>query len=110
MKNKNIKDGLKNLYAASEDEYQREILNMQQPEEWGTDCQIAAAAHLLQLSILCFSQYSDSGQYHIQQFPPHFPNNQDCNRKCLHETLYLVNNSGSHYDLATVSELQDVEP
>jgi len=62
MKNENIKHGLKNLYATSDDDYQRQILNMQQPGQWGTDCQIVAAAHLLQLSILCFSQYSDSGQ------------------------------------------------
>ena len=77
MLDDSITDGLQNLYARNNDEYQRQLQDMEQPGEWGTDCQIAAAAHLFQLSILCFSQYSESGQYHFQHFPPHFPINQD---------------------------------
>jgi len=96
-----IKDGLQNLYARNSDEFRRQARSMQQPGEWGEDCQIAAAAHLFQLSILYFSQYGQSGQYRIQHFPPHFSYQQDCTTNCHHETLYLIN-SGSHYDPATV--------
>jgi len=109
MLDESIKDGLQNMYASNSDEYHRQLQNMQQPGEWGTDCQTAAAAHLFQISILCFSQYTESGHYRIQHFPPHFPFSHDCNSNCLHETLYLVNNSSTHYDLGTVSEIPDVE-
>lgn len=46
---------------------------IQQSGEWGTDCQIAAAAHLLQVSILCLSRYSALGEYQIQHVSPLLP-------------------------------------
>jgi len=79
------------------------------PGEWGTDAEIAAAAHLLNVSILCFSKHSAHGDYQLQHFAPHFTTNRDCNNDCHHQTLYLVNEKGSHYELATVMTVDNTD-
>jgi len=104
-----IKDDLRNIYMGSDEEYNNHLLKMQESGEWGTDCEIVAAAHMLEISILCYSQYDTFGQYRFQQFSPHFLLTRDCTYECNHETLYLINTSGSHYELATVTPLPILE-
>jgi len=78
------------------------ILSMQEPGEWGTEEEIVTAAHLLQCSIVCFSQYNTNDQYCLQHFPPHFINFTHCTKSCKHKTIYLIN-SGLHYESAVVT-------
>jgi len=68
------------------------------PERRLSDCSCCTSVPTVNL---CFSQYGQSGQYHIQHFPHHFSYQQDCTMNCHHETLYLIT-SGNHYDLATI--------
>ena len=60
-----IKDELQKLYARSAEEYRKHVDRMCIPGEWGTDAEIAAAAHLLNVSILCFSKHSAHGDYQL---------------------------------------------
>jgi len=58
--------------------YVNHILSMQEPGEWGTEQEIVTAAHLLQCSIVCFSQYNSDDEYCLQHFPPHFIDSTHC--------------------------------
>jgi len=77
---------------------------MQKSGEWGTETEIIAAAHLFKCAILCFSKYS-SKDLCLQQFSPHFldSDSQSCSQSCSHQSLYLVNRYGAHYELAVVT-------
>jgi hypothetical protein len=81
--------------------YEDHLTNMQQLGTWGTEQEIIAAANLFDCSILCFSRYNDN-QYCLQHFPPHFATDPTCSHTCHHNSLYLVNSSGFHYNFATV--------
>jgi len=86
------------------------LINMAKPGIWGTDQEIAAAAHLFDCSIVCFSKYSNR-QFCLQHFPPHFISSAQCTSTCNHKTIYLINSSGTHYESAavTITETQDEE-
>jgi len=98
------------MYTGSNIEYQQYLLSMQNDGEWETDLEIAAAARLLQCSIVCYQQYDTNRQYVFQHFAPHYAETTDCSNQCFHNnTLYLVNTSGEHYDLATVTDRLNLE-
>jgi len=84
---------------ADTDSYLDHVEQMTQNGTWGTENEIIAAAHLLSCSIVCLAKYN---KYHLQHFPPHFLLNSQCNSSCHHQTLYLINSTGSHYDLAII--------
>jgi hypothetical protein len=50
---------------------QQHVLQMAKVGIWGTEHEIVTAAHLLECSIICVSDYG--GQVAMQQFAPHFP-------------------------------------
>jgi len=77
--------------------------NMEKAGVWGTDKEIAAAAHLFKCSIICYSRYSPTGNFCLQQFSPHFTTMAICNNTCHHPSIYLINSSGSHYETATIT-------
>ena len=87
-----------------DDAYTRHLQKMQKSGEWGTETEIIAAAHLFKCAILCFSKYS-SKDLCLQQFSPHFldSDSQSCSQSCSHQSLYLVNRYGAHYELAVVT-------
>lgn len=82
--------------------YSAHLEFMQQEREWGTEQEIVAAANLFDSSILCISKYNAAGDYCIQHFSPHFASSIECTSACHHQSLYLLNNSGNHYQLLTV--------
>jgi len=77
------------------------VTQMQKEGQWGTEQEIAAAAHLFDCSIMCLSTYTH-GQLSLQHFSPHFIDSIDCTSSCNHKTIYIVNTSGTHYESATV--------
>ena len=83
-------------------DYHNYLVEMQKPGTWGTDQEIVAAAHLLNCSILCLSRYGTSNRYCLQHIPPHFAEMSSCNMQCRHESMYLINSSGTHYETAVV--------
>jgi len=110
LQHSDICEQLRTMYTGSDIEYQQYLLSMQNNGEWGTDLEIAAAAHLLQCSIVCYQQYDTNGQYVFQHFAPHYAETTDCSDQCCHNaTLYLVNTSGVHYDLAIVTDRLNLE-
>jgi len=88
--------------------YTQHLQKMQQSEEWGTESEIIAAAHLFQYSIFCFSRYNRT-KVCLQMFSPHFLDSQICSPLCCHHSLYLVNTSGAHYELASVTVQPAIE-
>ena len=102
-------DEMRAMFAGNDEEYQRHLTSMQTPGEWGTEQEIVAAAHLFNCSIMCLSQYGQTGEFCLHHFPPHFASQRQCTNNCHHQSMYLVNSSGSHYDLALISVEQDVE-
>ena len=88
--------------------YHDYLHRMQTDGEWGTDKEIIAAAHLFKCCIVCLTRYNNTTQLCLQHFPPHFAASQTCTNMCKHDTLYLINNTGAHYNLATVV-VNDVE-
>lgn len=97
-----------NRFGEQQQSYENHLLHMQNAGVWGTEQEIIAAAHLFDCSLVCMSQYGSSWKFCLQHFPPHFAQSQTCNNTCRHNTLYLVNNSNVHYDLATV-HIDDAE-
>jgi len=95
-----IREHMENIYLASnhQESYDSYVRKMQQFGEWGTDQEIVAAANLFDCSIVC---YSGEGA-RLQHFPPHFLHNVTCT-DCKHSTIMLVNQSGRHYEYATVN-------
>ena len=89
----------------SAERYNSHLLIMQESGEWGTEKEIITAAHMLECSIVCFSKYNTDNKYCLQYFPPHFIDSTDCTDGCQHKTIYLINNSGMHYECATVVKL-----
>jgi len=77
---------------------------MQESGEWGTEEEIATAAHQLECSIVCSSRYNASNDMCLQHFPPHFIDSTTCTSACNHQTIYLVNSSGMQYYTAVVKE------
>ena len=91
--------------------YEQHVIKMQDDGEWGTDIEIIAAANLFECSIICFSRLNPASRSSpglLQHFPPHFADSVTCTSHCKHVTLFLINESGTHYNLATVSA-DDVE-
>jgi hypothetical protein len=84
------------------------LAQMQNDAVWGTEHEIIAAAHLFNISIICYSKYNNK-QFCLQHFAPHFLSSGTCDNTCNHATLYLINSSGVHYNLATVSLLNQFE-
>jgi OTU-like cysteine protease len=76
---------------------------------WGTDQEIVAASHLFNCSILCCSRYGDTNELCIQHIPPHFSTSVTCFNDCHHKSLYLINVTGNHYDLALVQPSSNLE-
>ena len=103
-------DEMRAMFAGSDEEYQQHLTAMQTLGEWGTEQEIVAAAHLFNCSIMCLSPYGQTGEFCVQHFPPHFASQRQCTDSCHHQSMYLVNSSGSHYNLALVSVAPDVEP
>jgi len=88
--------------------YQNHLCDMQQDGTWGTEQEIVAAANLFDVSVFCYCKYN-SKQYCIQHFPPHFAINAECTSSCNHKTVYLINNSGNHYNPAVVYVVRGTE-
>jgi len=78
------------------------LLNMEQTGVWGTEQEIAAAAHLFDCSIICYSTYSFAN-FCLQHFSPHFITTANCDNNCHHQTIYLINSTGFHYEAATIT-------
>lgn len=112
MKDAAVEEAYRNLFAtrnARNDTYTDHLIKMQQTGEWGTEQEIAAAAHLFDCAVLCYSRYSANGEYCLQVFTPHFATSPTCTTSCKHSSLYLVNRSGNHYELAIVQSKQLLE-
>lgn len=88
--------------------YVNHLAAMQQPGEWGTEQEIVAAANLFNISIICYSKYANR-QFCLQHFSPHFATDPACTSACSHQTLFLVNSSGQHYNFAAVNLDDDTE-
>jgi len=88
--------------------YSEHLAAMQQNGEWGTEHEIIAAAHLFNCSIVCYSRYN-SRDFCLQHFPPHYVTTPTCTSGCKHHTVYIVNSSGNHYNMATVTLINDTE-
>lgn len=93
-----VAEKLERMFATGEYSH---ALSMQEDGQLATEHEIAAAAHLLQCSIVCFSSYSGN-QFCLQQFSPHFIDLTQCEASCNHQTVYLINSTGSHYETAVV--------
>ena len=104
MMNSSIRSQMKQLFEARNHEtdlsYDTHLANMLNLGVWGTGQEISSAAHLFECSIHTFSQVGSVMS--LQHFSPHFLYHMDCNSNCEHRTLYLVNSSGTHYNMATV--------
>jgi hypothetical protein len=81
------------------------IEKMLTDREWGTDQEIIATANYFNCSILCFSYCNTS--FVVQHFPPHFAVAQECFDDCHHRSIFLLNASGSHYDLVTIRKVEE---
>lgn len=102
-----VTDNLKLLFSGGDraaDNHIQHVTSMQESGVWGTEQEIAAAAHLFDCSIICFSKYSNS-QFCLQHFRPHFISCTQCTRTCNHKTIYLINSSGTHYESADVTTI-----
>jgi len=93
-----VLQAMSNMFADI-NSYIDHVEQMTQDGTWGTENKIIAAAHLFSCSIVCLATYNE---YHLQHFPPHFLLNPQCNSLCHHQTLYLINSTESHYDLAII--------
>jgi len=98
----NLRASMERLFIGRNRTYDKHLHAMQKTGEWGTDIEIIAAAHLFNRSIVCVTRLNNTSRLWLQHFSPHFAVHQMCTSLCQHETIYVVNYSGSHYDLATV--------
>jgi len=90
MTDPEIEEKLQQLFTGErpEEAHSIHLLRMQEPGCWGTEHEIATAAHLLQCSVICCSKY-DNNQYCLQHFPPHFINCMECKNLCRHKAFTL---------------------
>jgi len=108
MMQPDVANRLQQLFATAdrpEVTHMDHVLTMQDSGQWGTEEEIATAAHLLGCSIVCFSKYSDN-RFCLQHFPPHFIEMTQCTSSCKHKTVYLINTSGTHYECAIVRDTE----
>ena len=98
----NLRASMERLFIGRNRTYDKHLHAMQKTGEWGTDIEIIAAAHLFNCSIVSVTRLNNTSRLWLQHFSPHFAVDQVCTSLCQHETIYVVNYSGSHYDLATV--------
>ena len=84
------------------------ILKMKESGEWGTDHEIIAAAHLFNCSVVCCSKYGSTDKLCLQHFSPHMLLGNDCTSSCKHNTVFLVNANGAHYDSVTVIKVPGI--
>ena len=103
MTDPHIEEPLARQFLQPGQAYAEELVRMAHSGAWGTDREIAAAAHLFNCSILCFSRYGDGNKYCLQQFAPDFLDFRVCTTECHHDSIYLVNPWGDHYELAIVT-------
>jgi len=75
---------------------------------WGTEQEIIAAANLFDVSVITYNKYANNSNC-LQHFSPHFAVHPDCTPSCNHNSIYLVNSSGQHYNPATVHVVHDTE-
>ena len=110
MLDNTVKNSMEQLFHHRTHHDKNYLINMAKPGVWGTEQEIAAAAHLFDCSIVCLSKYSNT-QFCLQHFPPHFISSAQCTSTCNHNTIYLINSSGTHYESAvvTTTETQDEE-
>ena len=108
MMDESMRGSMQQLFVSREgsnSDFHNYLVNMEKAGVWGTDQEIAAAAaHLFSCSIICYSKYSSTGNFCLQQFSPHFTTMANCNNTCQHQSIYLINSSGSHYETATVTQ------
>jgi len=88
--------------------FSHHLQEMERDGTWGTEQEIIAAANLFDLSIITYNKYANNS-YCLQHFSPHFALHPDCTASCSHNSIYLVNSSGQHYNPATVHVLHDTE-
>lgn len=101
----NNQDSLQQLYTATPEQEQAVAVQIQQMRElgcWGTEREILTAANLFNVTIFCYSGYGYKG-LRLQQFVPHFMFYPNCDETCHHSSVFVVNSSGNHYNVATVS-------
>jgi ATP-dependent DNA helicase PIF1 len=96
-----VQQDMSHIYAVGSP-YSRHLQAMRQPGCWGTEREIIAAANLFGLSIFCFSRYGRKG-LRLQQFTSHFATDANCYSPCFHQSIFLVNSTGNHYNLAEVT-------
>jgi hypothetical protein len=96
-----VQQDMSHIYAVGSP-YSRHVQAMRQPGCWGTEREIIAAANLFGLSIFCFSRYGRKG-LRLQQFTSHFATDANCYSPCFHQSIFLVNSTGNHYNLAHVT-------
>ena len=95
---------LQSLFAGGDrkaESHTQHVLAMQQAGQWGTEQKIAATAYLLNCLIVCFATYFNQ-QFCLQHFAPHFIDSRNCTWACQHNTIYVINSSGTHYVSAVV--------
>ena len=85
------------------DQFNRHIENMLTDREWGTDQEIIAAANYFNCSILCFSLCNRN--LVVQHLSSHFAAEQQCSDECHHKSIFLLNESGGHYDLVVIRKV-----
>ena len=100
----NLRTPMERLFTDRNRNYNKHLHEMQKIGEWGTYLEIIAAAHLFNCSIISVTRLNNTSRLWLQHYSPHFAIDQVCTSLCQHETLYIVNYTGSHYDLATVSQ------
>ena len=111
MTQPDIAHKLKQLFGVShksQDEHSDHVMAMQERGQWGTDQEVATAAHLFQCSIICLCRYSNN-KYCLQHFSPHFIEQTPCIATCKHPTVYIVNSCGNHFETATVANEKELE-
>jgi len=109
MMRSSVRYNLERLYTSARraKTYDEHLLAMQQVGEWGTDQEIVAAAEMFKCSIICASKFGS--RINIQHFSPHFAQSPTCSSSCQHNSLYIINSSGSHYELVTVTNSDSME-
>ena len=69
---------------------------------WGTNQEIAAAANLFNIRIICCSKYGDGHQLCLQNFFPHGFDDKQWTSARQHPTIFILNSSGAHYEYIDV--------
>ena len=68
----------------------------------GTNKEIAVAANLFNVGIICCSKYGDGNQLCLQYFSLHGFDEKRCTSACHHPTILFLNSNGEHYEYVDV--------